>query len=291
MRTITFVIALTVLFSLSALSQLPGCPGPALPEKPGAELSIETRFFAELVRLDGVLADGQILQGCLRNERLQFESETGRDPQRWEAFVGEVVGYLPALGEEPRVLLFTNGEFELRSGRLVSPLMLRLVVGGSLEITLEPERVEAFVVRGVYQRLPLTVQARLLGRAILSLQQLRTRAELIATQAGGVFSSEVLMQEFSIQLRSGETRRFSKSELRQLTVLRSDGQSVQVQIFLSNGQSIEGVVRLEALWVRVWGREFGLALREVKQIVFRDETLRFGGGGKLGLVFCAGEPC
>ncbi len=259
MRAIIFVlaVALALLPSAVTFGQLPSCPGPALPEKPGAELSPETRFFSELARLDGVLADGQILQGCLVSERLQFEIETGRGPQRWEAPVGEVVGYLPAFGEEPRVLLFVNGEFELRAGQLVSPLAMRVLVQEPFELSIEPEQVESFVVRGVYHRLPLTVQARLLSRAIFSFQQVRTRAELIATQAGGVFSGEVLTQEFSVQLRSGEVRKFLKSELRQLTVLRSEG--LHVQIYLSNGQSLEGVTRTEALRLRVWGREVGLA--------------------------------
>lgn len=51
-------------------------------------------------------------------------------------------------------------------------------------------------------------------------------------------------------------------------------------------------MRAEALRVRVWGQEFELALREVRQIVFRDETLRFGGGGRIVQVqFCPEEPC
>jgi hypothetical protein len=295
MRTIAliFVVVLVAFLSLSAET---ACPGPALPEKPGSELSPETRFFAELLRLDGVLAHSQVLQGCLVNERVQFEIVTGRGSQIWEAALGEVVGYLPALGEEPRVLLLTSGEFELRPGRLVSPLMLRLVVGATgpspSVIEIAPAGVEFFLLRGVYARLPLTVQARLLSRAILSFQQLRTTAELLVMQTGGVFSAEVLTQEFPVQLRSGEARRLSKRELGQLTVLRAEGQGVYVQIYLHNGQFLEGLLRAEALRVRVWGQEFELALREVRQIVFRDETLRFGGGGRVVQVqFCPEEPC
>lgn len=288
MRIIIFAIALTTLLGLSVFGQ-PSCPGPALPEKPGSELSLETQFLAELARLDGALADGQILQGCLTNERLQFEIETGRGPQVWEASVGQVVGYLPALGEEPRVLVLVDGEFELRAGRLVSPLGLRLAARESLEVTLEPERVEFFVLRGVYQRLPLTVQARLLSRAIVSFQQLRTQAELIATQVGGVFSGEVLTQDFSVQLRSGETRRFLRRELGQLTVLRVEAQGVYAQIYLRSGQSLEGLLKTERVRARAWGQELELRLREVRQIVFRDETLRFGGGGQVQ--FCPEEPC
>jgi hypothetical protein len=284
MRSIILVVALTASLSLSALAH---CPGPALQEKPGSEFSLETRFFAELSRLDGVLADGQILQGCLLNERLQFEIKTGQGPQTWEAPLGQVVGYLPALGDEPRVLLFVDGEFELTAGRLVSPLALRLMAG---TISIRSEHVEFFVLREVYQRLPLTVQARLLTRAIVSFQQLRTRAELIATQAGGVFSGEVLTQDFSIQLRSGETRRFAKRELGQLTVLRVDGRGVYVQIYLRGGQREEGLLRAETLRVRVWGRELELALREVRQIVFPDETLHFAAGG-VPVQFCPQEPC
>lgn len=288
MRSVIFIFAITAFLSLSAFGQ-PSCPGPALPEKPGSELSVETRFFADLARLDGVLADGQVLQGCLLNERLQFEIETGRGPQTWEVPIGEVVGYLPTLGDEPRVLLLVDGEFELRPGRLVSPLMLRLIVGTPLEISIEPERVELFVLRGVYQRLPLIVQARLLSRAIVSFQQLRTRAELIATQSAGVFSGEVLTREFSVQLRSGEMQRLRKSELGQLTVLRVEAQGAYAQIYLRSGQLVEGLLRTETLRVRMWEREFGLALRDVRQIVFRDETLRFGGGGRVQL--CSQEPC
>jgi hypothetical protein len=166
---------------------------------------------------------------------------------------------------------------------------MRLLVQVPFEVSLEPERVEFFVVRGVYQKLPLTVQARLLSRAIFSFQQLRTRAELIATQAGGVFSGEVLTQDFSVQLRSEEVRKFLKSELRQLMVLRADVRGVLAQIYLRSGQSIEGLLIAEVLRVRVWEREVGLALREVRQIVFRDEGLRFGGGGRVW--FCPQEPC
>lgn len=291
MRTIIiiFALALTVLCGTLVFGQT-SCPGPAIASKPGSEPSPETRFFAELARLDGVLADGQILQGCILDERVRFEVETGRGgTHEWEAPLGEVVGYLPELGEEPRVLLWADGEFELRPGRLVSPLTLRSSFRGPLEVTIEPEHVELFILRGVYQKLPLIVQARLLSLVILSFQQLRTKAELIATRAGGVFSGEVLTQEFSVQLRSGETRRLHKGDLGQLTVLRVERLGVYAHIYLRSGQLVEGLLRAETARVRFWKQEVELPLSEVHQVVFRNETLLFGGGELVQ--FCSQEPC
>jgi hypothetical protein len=267
------------------LGQLPSCPGPALPEKPGAELSIETRFFSELARLDGLLADGQIVQGCILTERFQFEIETGRGPQVWEAPAGEVLGLLPALGEAPRVLLATaDGGVELRAGRLRSSVTVRLLVGGSVQITLAPEDVEFFLLRGVYARLPLSAQGRIVSRVIPAFQQLRSGAELMVMRAGGVFSGAVLTEEFPLRVEGGAVRRLQRSQLRELIVQDER----RVRVYLSGGTVLDGALQLEAIVVRAFGREVQLALTEVRQVFFRDESLHFGSGP---VFFCPSEPC
>jgi hypothetical protein len=285
-------VAWTALLGVSALGQLPSCPGPALPEKPGAELSIETRFFSELARLDGLLADGQIVQGCILTERFQFEIETGRGPQVWEAPAGEVLGLLPALGEAPQVLLATaDGGVELRAGRLRSPLMMRLMIGDGVGATgrsplleIGPEGIEFFLLRGVYARLPLSAQGRIVSRVIPAFQQLRSGAELMVMRAGGVFSGAVLTEEFPLRVEGGAVRRLQRSQLRELIVQDER----RVRVYLSGGTVLDGVLQLEAIVVRAFGREVQLALTEVRQVFFRDESLHFGGGQ---VFFCPSEPC
>nr|BAL59050.1 hypothetical protein HGMM_OP3C205 [Candidatus Acetothermum autotrophicum] len=109
------------------------------------------------------------------------------------------------------------------------------------------------------------------------------------TEGSAKMADEFALSCFSVQLRSGETRRFLRRELGQLTVLRVEAQGVYAQIYLRSGQSLEGLLKTERVRARAWGQELELRLREVRQIVFRDETLRFGGGGQVQ--FCPEEPC
>jgi len=285
----TFGVVL-VLFALSGAGQqegaLPACPGPALgAEKPGGAPSPETRFFAELQRLDGLLVREQVLQGCLLSERFLFEVETGEGPQRWEAPVGEVVGYLP--GEGPRVLVRTDEGFELRAGRLASTLRVRLFLGEPVELVLDAEGVEFFLLRGVFQRLPLPVQARVLAGLIPAFQRLRTQAELITTRAAGVLSGRVLLDTFSVELEDGSTQRVLRTQLRRLRV--RDGAARRVELLLRNGRTLVGVTEQEALPVRLLSVEPAVPWTELREVLFRNEALRFQGGGRVR--FCPGQPC
>ena len=268
---------------------LPACPGPDLvAEKPGAPPSPETRFFQELQRLDGLLVRGQVLQGCLLNERFRFEVETGEGPQGWEAPAGDVVGYLPARGDAPRVLVRTEAGFELRAGRLTSPLRVRLGLGEPVELALDPEGVTFFLLRGVYGELPLPLQARVLQGLIPAFQRLRTQAELIITQTAGVLAGEVLLEAFSVEREDGRAQRVPRAQLRRLRV--QDGAARRVELVLRDGRTLVGVIEQRALPVRVLSVELRVPWTALQEVLFRDRTLRFrGGGGRVR--FCPEEPC
>ena len=246
--------AILLLLALSGAGEpsgaLPACPGAApTAEKPGAPPSPETRFFQELQRLDGLLVRGEILQGCLLNGRFRFEVETGRGRERWEAPAGEVLGYLPAQGEGPRVLVRAEAGFELRAGRLASSLRVRLRLGEPVERALDPGDVTLFLLRGVYGELPLPLQARVLQELIPAFQRLRTQAELIITQTAGVLAGEVLLEAFSVEREDGSTQRVLRTQLRRLRV--QDGAARRVELLLRDGRTLVGVIEQEALPVRV----------------------------------------
>jgi len=308
MRPRGFLTALGVVLLLIGLSgrgasepqgALPTCPGPDLEAgKPGTYLSPETRFFAELQRLDGLLVRGQILQGCLLSERFAFEVETGRGPQRWEAPAGEVVGYLPARGDAPRVLVHTSEGFELRAGRLAAPLRVRLFPGEPAELALDAEDVEFFLLRGVFAQLPLPLQARVLERLIPAFQELHRTQEFFVLREGGMLAGEVrapLLLETAEGSGSGRML-LPASWIKRLRVLPDGAEAggeakggVKVRVELRDGRVVEGFLR-EALSVRVLGLGLQVPAAALVEVLFRDEALRFrGGGGEVR--FCPGEPC
>jgi hypothetical protein len=85
-------------------------------------------------------------------------------------------------------------------------------------------------------------------------------------------------------VEGGAVRRLQRSQLRELIVQDER----RVRVYLSGGTVLDGVLQLEAIVVRAFGREVQLALTEVRQVFFRDESLHFGGGQ---VFFCPSEPC
>jgi hypothetical protein len=190
------------------------------------------------------------------------------------------------------VIMRSEGQIELRAGRLVTPLTVRLFLGELATIIMEPARVEFFLLRGVYERLPLPLMDRIAHEIIVpAFQQLRKNAELIATRGSGVVSGTVRTEEFPFRPDSGPLQRLARDQIRKLTVLAVTPGGVRVRVEPTAGPPVEGVLALERLAIRLFARDVQLPMMEISEIVFRDETLRYSGKGSARLVFCEDDPC